>query len=283
MFALSCSGCRARVFAIALPVGVLLCGAVPGYAAFEHLSCGAEPAGMAGAYVGYARGPEAILINPAGVAAAVRPAGLVSYSRPFGLKELDASGISAHLPLRVGGVAVAARLFGRAPYQEQAFSAGAGFIVTPRLYVGAAAHLFHLRIASYGAASALGIDLGLLTAVSPTIHWGVSVRNLNRPRIGECREPLPQVLATGVCITPVMPLAVTFDVEKDVRYPAELRLGTAYRPLPPLVVRCGLQSNPGRFAAGFGLWVGLVRIDYAASYHYDLGITHSMSLRIGME
>ncbi len=274
---------RGRSYAAVVTMALLLWGPLPSRAAFEYLSFGARPTAMAGAYVGYARGPEALVLNPAGIAGAVGLATTAAYSRPFGLKELDASSISIQYPLRLGGVGLAARQFGRTPYQEQVLCAGAGFIVMSQLYVGVAAHFYHLRIASYGAASTLGLDVGMLMPVSPTINWGVTVRNLNRPRIGECHEQLPQVLATGLSITPVMPLVVTVDLHKDVRYPAELRLGAAYQPLSALVVRCGVQTNPGRFAAGLGLWLGPLRLDYAASYHYDLGLSHAISVTIGTE
>ncbi|MCR4439533.1 MAG: hypothetical protein QHJ34_15900 [bacterium] len=262
---------------------VLLLAAERAFPAFERLTVGARPVGMAGAYVGLAQGPEALLINPAGIATASGITGAAFYGRPFGLKELDASGVSLFYPLRYGGLGGAVRLFGRSPYQEQVFSLGAGMVVLPHLYVGAAAHLYHLCIASYGSASTAGADLGLLMSVAYNVRWGVVVSNLNRPRIGDCREQLPQVFATGVSITPAPPLVVTVDLHKDVRYPAEVRIGTSYRPLAPLALRCGLQTNPGRFAAGIGLWAGIVRMDYAVSYHYDLGLSHSVSVTVGIE
>ncbi|MBC7188057.1 MAG: hypothetical protein H5U38_13615 [Calditrichaeota bacterium] len=262
---------------------VLLLAAERAFPAFERLTVGARPVGMAGAYVGLAQGPEALLINPAGIATASGITGSAFYGRPFGLKELDASGVSLFYPLRYGGIGGAVRLFGRSPYQEQVFSLGAGMVVLPHLYVGATAHLYHLRIASYGSASTAGADLGVLMNVTYNVRWGVVVSNLNRPRIGDCREQLPQVLATGVSVTPAPPLVVTVDVHKDVRYPAEVRIGAAYRPVAPLALRCGLQTNPGRFAAGVGLWAGIVRMDYAVSHHYDLGLTHSVSLTVGIE
>jgi len=266
-----------------MPLSVLLLAAERGYPAFEQLAMGARPAAMAGAYVGFAQGPEGLLVNPAGIAAATGLTGVAFFSRPFGLKQLDASGFSLFYPLRYGGVGAAARFFGRSPYQEQVFSLGLGMVVTAHVYVGASGHLFHLSIASYGSASTAGLDLGVLMTVTYNVRWGVTVHNVNRPRIGECKEQLPQVFATGVSITLAPPLVVTVDLYKDVRYPAELRIGGSYRPLAPLALRCGLQSNPGRFSGGIGLWVGLVRVDYAAGYHYDLGVTHSVSVTVGME
>lgn len=271
--------------AIGLCVGVLLCLSVAqrAYPAFEHLNMGARPAAMGGAYVGIARGPEGLLVNPAGIAGATSFTGVAFYSRPFGLKELDGSGLSIFYPLRIGGAGVAARRFGRSPYEEHVFSLGAGVIVLPTVYVGAAAHLYHLRIASYGSAVTAGLDVGVLVTVGYNVTWGVTIYNLNRPRIGACEEHLPQVLATGVSITPARSVVMTADLHKDVRYPAEVRIGASYRIVEALAVRCGLQSNPGRFSGGIGLWVGLVRVDYAAGYHYDLGLTHSVSVTVGME
>ncbi len=264
---------------------VLLClsAAQRGYPAFEHLTLGARPAAMGGAYVGIAQGPEGLLVNPAGIAAATSFTGVAFYSRPFGLKELDASGLSLLHPLRTGGIGVAVRRFGRSPYEEHVFSLGAGLIILPTVQVGAAAHLYHLRIASYGSAATAGLDLGVLVSVAYNVTWGVTIYNVNRPRIGACEEQLPQVLATGVSITPARSVVMTADLHKDVRYPGEVRIGASYHIVEPLAIRCGLQTNPGRFAGGIGLWVGPVRVDYAASYHYDLGLTHSVSVTVGME
>jgi len=248
------------------------------YPAFEDLIIGSRPAALAGAYTGIMAGPEVLFFNPAGLSLNSTFSIATFYSRPFGLKELDISALSFSYKMRHGIIAVAARLFGRNPYQERTLYTSFAVPVTPDLYLGATLKVLNVHIHNYGSASTTGIDLGFMARLSSKICWGVCVKNINRPRIGDYGELLPQRFSTGVSVYPFEQMLISCDLVKDVRFPAEMRIGTNCNVTDILSVQMGIRNNPSRVSFGFRLNLSCAIFDYAVSKHYDLGLTHSVSL-----
>ena len=247
-------------------------------AAFENTATGARPTAMAGAFVGLADSPDALFYNPAGIANLGYFSSSVFYTRPYQLKELDMATCAATLPFAPGALGVAYKRFGRTPYQEHTvYISGAATIAT-RVQAGVNVKLFHLSIEKYGSASAFGIDLGFLTKLTSVMKWGVCAKNINRPRLGDCREQLPLSYASGISCTPHSKLIILLDVSKDVRYDPSVHFGASFTPLPFAALRLGVQNSPSRISFGAGVNAGRLHIDYAVRTHIDLGVTHSFSI-----
>lgn len=201
----------------------------------------------------------------------------------FGLAELRYGAAHIAEPTRWGTFSVGAGTFGFDAYREVHLNAGGarGFSLgtSRRLHAGVNVRYYHTSIQDYGSAGAVGLGVGLLVAVLPTLDFGAHATNVNAPSLTP-GEDLPRTLAVGLSYAAAERLRVVADVFKDVDFPASLRGGVEARPVDVLALRAGVASAPNRFTAGAGVRLNRLRVDVAAEQHLELGWSPSASLAI---
>ena len=244
---------------------------------------GGRSAGLAQAYVAIAQGPEAIYTNPAGLRLSQNPALMFCTAHPFGLRELSIQSISGVLPLSIGGIGISLHSFGNQIYHEYSASVGWGQLYQERFYYGIRFMLNHLQIQSYGSDTALSVDLGCLLILTYRIQWGAVITNVNRGRIGEQPEVLPQVVRTGLAYIPKQGYLLALEVVAENPYPVQLRGGIEIHPIKSLFLRCGFSREPSMYSVGIGIDWRSVRFDYALNTHLVLGSTHQGSITIDLK
>lgn len=262
---------------------------VPGQTAFEFLDLGARPVAMGGAFCAVADDAHGPHYNPAGMGQARGRMLALSYCRPFELADLSLQYACLLQSTTWGVLGLVAQRFGTDLYQEMALGLSFAHPLGENLFAGLSLRGLQLAISDYGSDEALGLDLGLLAAVTHRISWGVSVYNLNNGRLGRKREEMPQVLIMGFAFHLDTRLLLSADLSQDIadcsvgklaggEYPIEFRLGHEFRPWAPLTIRLGLGTLPTRFSAGVGIGAGPFHLDYAYRSHQFLGGTHHVSL-----
>lgn len=101
----------------------------------------------------------------------------------FGLSALHYGSVYGTWPVRWGVVSSGASTFGGDAYRDVHFSFGYArglkFGTTRQVYVGLTGRYYHTRIDEYGSAGALGLHLGLLLPLLPTLHFGAHATNVN--------------------------------------------------------------------------------------------------------
>ena len=73
---------------------------------------------------------------------------------------------------------------------------------------------------------------------------------------------------------------LTISIRKDAGRQTGTRMGIEIRPTPRASLRVGAGSHPESLTAGAGLEVGPIRLDYAASEHSELGLSHRVSIQL---
>lgn len=250
------------------------------YASFELKGNSARIQAMGQAFIGLANTSDAIFINCSGLAQLTYPAFSVFYTKPFGMKELSYGSFSAALPTNIGTFATGLISFGNELYSEQSLLLSINRAVNQNCFYGCNLHYMKLQISGYGSDFALGIDIGLLAKISSRVSWGFFTTNMNRARLGQNYEPLPQTLGTGISVCPTNDLVFNVDIYKDSLFPVEFRCGVEYRLLNRIALRSGFSTEPSQFCAGFGLLFSRIEIDYAVTTHQTLGLSHHFSLQI---
>ncbi len=251
------------------------------HAAFEHLGRGSSVIAMGGASVAAALDAWAAFSNPAILPALDERVLSLYYSpQPFGLKELAHGSFSFVEPTSIGAFAVSGSRFGFELYRELDFQISYGGTLSDLLSGGVNLHYYHLSIERYGSAGTIGVDIGLLAHVSDQLRWGFTAFNVNAPTIGIAKEKLPQVFVTGLSYSPIPEATIAADIEKDIRYPAELHVGIEYTLMELLDLRAGTTSDPSTLSAGLGIHYSIVQLDYAFTDHTELGATHQVSLSV---
>lgn len=206
------------------------------------------------------------------------------YAREgFGLPALRYGSLSGTWPASWGVLSMGASTFGGEGYREVHYSLGYArklqFGTSRHVYVGLMGRYYHTRIEGYGGTGAMGLHLGLLVPVLPSLHFGAHATNVNGPSLVD-GEALPQTLSIGVQYRVNSRFLAVMDVFKDLAFPATVRAGLEVRPISMLALRAGITHSPTRFTGGIGLHVGRIDAHVAAEQHPELGWSPSASLAI---
>lgn len=221
--------------------------------------------------------------NPA-AGAAHRTKSVAFYAREgFRLSVLRYGAVFGNWPTAWGTFSTGASTFGTEAYRETHLTIGYARSLqlgtTRPAKVGVSTRYYHTDIQGYGNARALGIHLGLLLPLLPSMDIGVHATNMNAPSLVD-DEPLPQTLAVGLSYRASPQVLVVADVFKDINFPASVRGGLEVHPVSALVLRAGLTTTPTQFTGGIGLRLGHLHADLAVELHQELGLSPSASLRV---
>lgn len=264
-------------------IGLYLVIGLPGYAQSTYDLFGSARSsalGYASTALTTAAGVHA---NPA--AGAAHKQRLVSFyvREAYGLSSLRYGAGYLRWPQEWGSISAGTSTFGNENYRELHYSLGYArrlHLGTSRpLYVGIRGRYYDTRIEGYGSARALGLHLGLLVTILPSLQFGAQATNINSPSLNG-RKKLPQTLQIGVRYQATRTFVVLAEVFKDVSFPLSGRAGIEVRPVPRLALRTGVTTAPLRFTGGVGVQLGWIRAHLAAEQHLELGWTPSASLEL---
>lgn len=206
------------------------------------------------------------------------------YAREaYGLPLLRYGAVHGLWPTKWGTVSGGASTAGGEAYREVQYTLGYArgltFGTSRHIRIGIKGRYYHTRIEGYGGAGTLGLHLGLLVPLLPSLHFGAHATNLNAPSLVD-GEPLPQTLSVGLQYRVNRRVLVVMDVFKDLSFPATVRGGLEVRPISMLALRAGITSTPTRFTGGVGLQLGWIRAHVAAEQHAELGWSPAVSLEL---
>ena len=168
---------------------------------------------------------------------------------------------------------------------------GAAYKITPEFFVGLSARNISEKLKDKTAAGA-ALNTGIyLTLPKQKVALGVSVVNIGQGlKFVDERDPLSLTLKLGGSwgITQKTTLLVEVIQQKDISSLRQ-RLGLEYHLTEPFWLRLGWKidqrkfDNYTGFSSGFGLRYNKFYLDYAFIPHYDLGVSHyiTMGLRFG--
>ncbi len=236
---------------------------------------GARQNGMANSFTAIADDHWSVFYNSAGIAQlSSRSVGAFYSPSPFGMSEFATGAISYVESFSFGNLGVSAQTYGFELYRENSFSLSYAKNFLPNFYAGIRIKYNTLSIQNYGNDANVGVDLGFLAHLSDVVKIGFAAVNLNRPTWGEAKDKLPQIFRGGFSYLPLKNILLGFEIEKDLRYPFNLKFGLEYNLLEMFAIRFGYNNSPSKFAGGFGVSYSIFQINYAVSSHLDLGLTH---------
>ncbi|MFA6540119.1 MAG: hypothetical protein WCT99_00810 [Bacteroidota bacterium] len=225
--------------------------------------------------------PLSLWINPASSGTNSRLQTTFFYSpSPFQLPQLSNGGMIISGNISSVGTGLGMHTFGFSLYRENVATLCAAQRLSENIFVGIGMEVYQISIQGYGNDVNIGIDLGLISRLNETISIGVSLQNINAPKIGGEENSIPQSIVSGISYSPVSNAKLLLDVIKDIHYPVSYRVGLEVSPLDAITFRGGVQEETSRVFGGIGFNPGQIRFDYALSSHTDLGVTHSIGITL---
>lgn len=218
----------------------------------------------------------ALYNNIAGLAQQKQSCGF-SYEVSPTLKGANRMTAQLQLPIRSFTAGVGFFRFGDARYNEQLISVG----IANRIGItslGAKLNLNQYRADGFGVLSAISIDVGGITQLTPEFRVGAYITNITQASINNgSGERLPTRMVLGVGFQITQKIVATTEIEKDLDYPLTWRTGFEYDVYKKLFFRTGYQLQPDAFYFGLGGKRKRLTIDYALRFHFLLGASHQAS------
>ncbi len=251
------------------------------FAAFERLPAGARSQGLCGASQLALSDPFVLETNPAAIGVmGINRITISTSPGLFGMNELRRTEAALAFEFLGGTTGVLGRSFGFALYREITLVGGFAAQVSPELTVGASLAWYALHVSGYGDAGTIGVNLGASVRLADQIRYGLSIRNVNRPRIGRSRESVPTELLTCIEFQPVPSFLLSAALTKDPDSPLCGSFGAEWIIEGHVVLRAGAQEGLQLFGTGGGVIFGPLSVDYGLSIHPDLGFTHHFSVSL---
>ena len=136
-----------------------------------------------------------------------------------------------------------------------------------------------LRINEFGTKGIFFLDIGGQMTISNQIIIGMTLSNLNQAKFDTLSLSRPATtIQIGVNYHPHDKLTLLAQVEKDVYYPATLKVALEYFISPNVSVRTGILPTPTSAFAGLGFNWQYMNIDFVGSYQQSLGWSGGVSL-----
>jgi len=256
-----------------------------GYAAFERPVSGAHHVGLAGATATLSGDPWGMLANPAGILG-VHGWTIATSATPsmFGIPELRYLAAAAVLPVSWGTIGAAGTTFGVDGYREITAGVAVAFPLGPAFGCGIRVNALWLGIASYGSTLVPTCDVGVQARLADFFSVGFLLENVTGARLGAQHETLPRSMEFGIGLASSdLGVQAYASAWKELSGPLDWRMGVSFAPYECLTLRTGISTDPALLCAGFGLTVAPVMLDYAVSHHWQLGVTHHVSLALSLE
>jgi hypothetical protein len=187
----------------------------------------------------------------------------------------------AGMPLRMGGLALAAAYSGYKLYNETQAAIAYGRALGEKFDLGVQFNYNIIRIPGYGNASAIGFEIGSMFHLAEKLTTGLHVSNPVGGKYGKNRnEKLPMVITMGWGYEVSDKLFITTELGKTRGQVFNMNFGLQYNFAEQLFIRTGLATGYDHSFAGIGLKWNNFRTDVAISWHPQLGFSPSFIMII---
>jgi len=190
--------------------------------------------------------------------------------------------VAAYPNEKIGTFGLAVQHFGTGAYNEQKIGLAYARKLFDRMSIGVQFDYFGVRMAEYGSASAVTFEAGILAEVSD--EWRIGIHAYSPVRIKlPNQDYLPALFSVGASYLPSDKVTVTAELEKNIDYPLNARIGIEYQPMEVLALRGGVSTAPFSMNFGLGMRLNGLGIDLATMYHEVLGFTPGISISYGLK
>jgi hypothetical protein len=204
--------------------------------------------------------------------------GIYSEKR-FLLTQTNFVQLGASCPLGKGAIGVGVQHLGNKQLQEQNIQLGYGMPLSPKISIGAAVHVLRTNALNYGSNSAFTFSVGMVTHLNAQLNIGVFAFNPLQQKISHTlySENISSKFGFGLGYQPSKKLSLALEVNKDIDYKAQLKMGMDYRVLDKVALRAGFSTQPNLTYFGVGFNLKNIQINLNASLHPQLGVSPGTS------
>jgi hypothetical protein len=199
--------------------------------------------------------------------------------RRFLLAENSVYGLAAALPTKLGNFGVQVNYAGFANFNEQKAGLAYGRSLGSKVDIGVQFNYYNYQIPSYQNGAAVNFEAGAIVHFSEKLNAGVHLYNPVGGSLNKATdEKLAAVYKFGLGYDASENFYVSTEIVKEEDQPINVTGGIQYRFRKQFFARAGFRSDNNTGFAGVGFKYEKLRIDVAASYHPQLGISPGLLL-----
>ena len=212
--------------------------------------------------------------------AQVKNAGIGIYGeRRFLLVENSAYAAAIAIPTALGNVGVQINYAGFQNFNEQKAGIAYAKSLGKKIDVGVQFNYYGYKIPAYSNGAAVNFEAGAIIHFSEKLNAGVHIYNPVGGNLGKTsNEKLASVYKLGFGYDASDDFFVSTEIIKEEDQPVNVTGSVQYRFKKQFFARAGFKSDNSIGFAGAGFVFNNIRIDVAASYHPQLGISPGILL-----
>ena len=212
--------------------------------------------------------------------AQLKKAELAMFSeRKFLLNELSHHTAVFGLPTGSGNFGLKGCFYGFSDYNETQLGLAYARKLSDKIDLGAQFNYNGIKVSGYGNSSAISFELGTILHLTDELHAGFHINNPVGGKFGkDQQEKLASVYTFGMGYEASEKFFVSTEIIKEEEQPVNVNTGIQYKFLPQLLARIGMSTAASTGWMGFGFFWKSLRLDIAAAYHPQLGITPGLLL-----
>ena len=178
------------------------------------------------------------------------------------------------IPTKLSAFGLGIFRFGDDLYSESIVSFGLGNTIG-NTSLGAKANYVQYRAEGFGTSTAMSIDFGGISQLTPQISVGAYITNLTQAKLSDTdNQRLPTKLVTGLGFRLSDKIFLITEIEKDLDYPATWHSGLEYAVDKKIFFRTGFAMNPNAGYFGLGGQKKNIKVDYAMALNQLTGLAH---------
>ena len=212
--------------------------------------------------------------------AQVKNVGIGMYGeRRFLLADNSVYALAAAVPTKLGNFGVQINYAGFQNFNEQKAGLAYGRSLGKKIDIGVQFNYYSYKIPAYQNASAINFEIGAIVHFSEKLNAGIHVYNPvggNLGKVGD--EKIAGVYKFGLGYDASENFYVSTEIVKEEEQAINVTGAVQYRFKKQFFARAGFRSDNNTGFGGAGFLYNNLRIDVAASYHPQLGMSPGILL-----
>jgi len=218
--------------------------------------------------------------NAAALAQLPKSCAGVYAERRFLQEQLNLYNGSVAYKTRKGAFALHCNYYGFSLYNQMQLSLAYGLQVSDKIDVGVQFNYHSVNQGNgYGKASSINASAGAIFHLTEKIHAGINIYNPGGSKWSKAAdEKIPAQYTFGLGYEVSDKLFISGELVKEENLPTSINAGLQYRFVKQFFARAGVSTATNNLYAGIGLNLLKFRIDFAASFHPQLGVSPGVLL-----
>jgi len=210
--------------------------------------------------------------NQAGLAQIEAFSAGIYFENRFLVDGINLFGLAAALPTNSGTFGIGLHRYGNNAYSENKVKLAYGRKLVEKLDIGAEFEVGNIQVEEYGSVFTITFGLGAQFNILDNVRLGAHLYNPIRFKLtDDDRDRLPTLISLGAQYMPSDKVAIYLETQKNLDYRASFKGGVDYQLIKVLSIRAGFHTNPNMATFGLGLNLKPVLIDFAGTFHPQLG------------